>query len=322
MQHFTVVMDKLRAEAKQAFAAKNYGLAAELYGQALEINPNDPVVLSNRSQCYINLENWAQAMKDSSDGLQLNPTPNVREKLLFRKSIAAKQLGQLSVSVSCLRELLEFSPSNTAAQKELQVVTTLCEDQQLQSALKKHKALPKSGQVPIAVVDSLPEKYANIVNPQSTQPKTPKPLGDADAVTRASEELFLDRPKKASSPPKESTTFVQRPAMLRLSVLNNLPPEVKSRAFKPILELSEEEILELGSVEPEFLQLFVESVTYGLANTSAPASELLRKLEVVLSLSRFTLALQMCDPDAKSALIKQADISLPDLSPSFAKLLK
>lgn len=314
-------MEKLRSDAKEAFMNKKFESAAELYGKAILWDPSEPVLLSNRSQCYINLKKWNQALKDCSTGLQMNPNQNIREKLLYRMLIASRNLGQTSDSKACLEELLKLNPNNAAARKELELVNLLRDGEYLQS-LKKLKFSPKEGKIPLAVVDQLPEHFANIVNPKTTERVLPIPQKafDADAVAKASEDLFLDRPKKAA-PQQDSTTFAQRPAMLKLSIINNLLPEIRARAFRPILDLNEDEIRELASVEPEFLQLFIKSITYGLAQTIAPPSQLLRKLEVILSLSRYSMALLMCDKTTVDQLIQQTQNLLPDISASFANLL-
>lgn len=314
-------MEKLRTDAKEAFVNSKFESAAGLYGKAIILDPNDPILLSNRAQCFINLKKWNQALEDCSTGLLLSPNQNIREKLLYRMLIAAKNLGQISDSIACLEELLKFNPNNTAARRELELVNLLRDREHLQS-LKKPKISPKEEQIPLAVVKQLPEHFANIVNPKITERVLPIPQKpfDADAVARASEDLFLDRPKKAA-PQQDHTTFAQRPAMLKLSIINNLLPEIKAKAFGPILDLTETEIRELASVEPEFLQIFIESLTYGLTKNIASPPQLLRKLEVLLSLSRYSMALLMCDQTVVNQLIQQSQNSLPDLAASFAKLL-
>lgn len=314
----TEIMNDLKEKGKAAFLEKDYGKAAELYGHAIDQDPTDAVLFSNRAQCYLNLKNWKKAMEDCTEGLERSPTSNIKEKLLYRKALAARALGQITLAATCLGQVLRISSSNQVARTQLAEVNSILDHSQLQAS-KKLKSSLNGSQIPIEVVDSLPEKYATIVDPP-TVPKVRQPA-NLILVEKMSEELFLDRPAKQLSKLSTNITFVERPAMLKLRILDHLLPDVRVRAFKPILELSKLDILELGDIEPEFLELFIDSGTYGLLSNLVKPTQLLERLKAVLSLARYKISLQMCSSQKISGLLNTVEDQLPHLLQSFTNIL-
>lgn len=319
-------MDELKLKGRKAFIEKKFEIAAHLYGEAIDLDSTDAVLFSNRAQCYINLKKWKLALKDCNDGLDRNPTSNIKEKLLYRKALAAKGLNQLSLAAASLEQVLKVSPSNQAARAELKAVNSILDEAEVQAS-KKMKPSANGSQIPIEVVDSLPEEYAKIVNPSIVpQPKQPE---NPDLVEKLSDELFLDRPvKQQPRQPEQQPTqlesthpFGERPAMLKLKILDQLLPDVRARALKPILELSKLDILELGDVEPEFLELFIDAGTHGLLNNMVTPSQLLERLQAVMSLARYQIALHMCSTLKINELLKIVESSLPELLLDFTKIL-
>lgn len=314
-------MEDFKSKGRKAFGEKNYQEAARIYDKAIHLDPDDAVLFSNRAQCFINLQDWNHAMKDCEEGLRKNPILKIREKLLYRGAIAAKSLNQISLAMSWLHQLLEISPSNQAAKSVLEELKKILGDSPSQTSSKKLKTSLNGGQVPIEVVDALPERYSKIVNFQSQSPSIPKRAENMELVEKVSQELLLDRPAKDPSRSFQAKKFAERPAMLQLKGLDQLLPKLKHKAFKTILGLKEYEILELGDVEPEFFELFIDSVAYGIESDYANPDELLNKLKVILSLPRYQIALHKCSQQKITNLLEKLKHALPHLLLSFNKLL-
>jgi len=51
------------------FKVSNYSEAINFYTQALEINPDSAIILSNRSFCHLKLENYGLAEADATQAL-------------------------------------------------------------------------------------------------------------------------------------------------------------------------------------------------------------------------------------------------------------
>lgn len=58
-------VNDLKAKGNKAFAAKNYDGAIEFFSQALELDPNNHVLFSNRSAAHAGKKEWDAALEDA-----------------------------------------------------------------------------------------------------------------------------------------------------------------------------------------------------------------------------------------------------------------
>lgn len=70
-------LSRTKEEGNNAFKAKDYQRAIELYGQALEVDPTNKdmnaKILQNRAQAYLNLKDYDAAINDCTEALRLDP---------------------------------------------------------------------------------------------------------------------------------------------------------------------------------------------------------------------------------------------------------
>lgn len=66
--------DHHRQKGNELFQRKNYQEATAHYTEAIEKNPNDPRVFSNRAQCHIYLGNLPKGLEDAEKCIELDPT--------------------------------------------------------------------------------------------------------------------------------------------------------------------------------------------------------------------------------------------------------
>ena len=57
--------DALKDQGNKAFQAKDYDTAITLFSQAIELDPNNHVLYSNRSAAYAGKKDWSQALVDA-----------------------------------------------------------------------------------------------------------------------------------------------------------------------------------------------------------------------------------------------------------------
>lgn len=91
-----------------AFEQRQYTTALSLYKKELEKTPN-PSTMYNMGLCYMQLENWKEAMEIFSNVLRLDPLHTLAQNNL---GIALQKMGQLFQSEKMFRELLRDDPWN------------------------------------------------------------------------------------------------------------------------------------------------------------------------------------------------------------------
>lgn len=112
--------DQFKQEGNQAFAAKDFGKAIELFTKAIEISeqPNH-VLFSNRSACYASSKDFVNALSDAKECVKINPT---WAKGYNRLGAAHYGLGDLDEAEQSYKKALELDSANKAAQEGLEQV--------------------------------------------------------------------------------------------------------------------------------------------------------------------------------------------------------
>lgn len=55
------------------FAAKKYQQAVDYYTQALEVSPNNEILLCNRAFAHLRMESYGAAVADATAAMEVNP---------------------------------------------------------------------------------------------------------------------------------------------------------------------------------------------------------------------------------------------------------
>lgn len=73
-------IEDLKNKGNEAFGKENYEEAITYFTQALELDPNNHILYSNRSGAYAKLEKYEQALEDANKVLELKPDwPKVKK---------------------------------------------------------------------------------------------------------------------------------------------------------------------------------------------------------------------------------------------------
>ncbi|KIV82502.1 hypothetical protein PV11_04606 [Exophiala sideris] len=111
--------DALKAEGNKAFAAKDFNLAVEKFTQAIELDPTNHVLYSNRSGAYASLRDYEHALEDAEKTTEIKPD---WAKGWGRKGAAQHGLGDLIGAKDAFDEALKLDPSNAQAKSGLEAV--------------------------------------------------------------------------------------------------------------------------------------------------------------------------------------------------------
>jgi len=130
-----------KAVGTDAFKSKEFRKALREYEQAAtlveEVESDEAkalriACLSNATQCYMNLKEWAEAV---STATKVVGEDGSNVKALFRRGTAHMSNGSLEEAKSDFTAALEVDPSNADIKKQMQVLRT-----KMQEAKKKEKA--------------------------------------------------------------------------------------------------------------------------------------------------------------------------------------
>lgn len=104
---------ELSLEAKSrggdAFREKDFPAAIDCYTQALELNPNDETLLSNRSLCWLRLGNAERALADAQACRALRPDWH---KACYREGAALHMLQRFDEAANAFYEGVQLAPDN------------------------------------------------------------------------------------------------------------------------------------------------------------------------------------------------------------------
>lgn len=116
----------LKAQANAAFSAKDFEKASELYTKAIEADPTNHVLFSNRSASKSSLKDYQGALEDAEKAIELDKS---FVKGYVRKGAALHGLKKYEEAVFAYEEGLQVDPTNTALSKGLSDVKSILDRQ-------------------------------------------------------------------------------------------------------------------------------------------------------------------------------------------------
>jgi stress-induced-phosphoprotein 1 len=109
--------EEYKAEGNKAFLAKDYPTAIDHFTKAIELDPTNHVLFSNRSACYASQKNYEKALEDGEKTVELKADWS---KGYGRKATALFGLGRYPEANDVYEEGLKIEPTNVQLQKGLQ----------------------------------------------------------------------------------------------------------------------------------------------------------------------------------------------------------
>ncbi|KAF8957084.1 Hsp90 cochaperone [Entomortierella lignicola] len=109
--------EEFKAEGNKAFLAKDYPTAIDRFSKAIELDPTNHVLYSNRSACYASQKNYEKALEDGEKTVELKAD---WAKGYGRKAAALFGLGRYPDANDVYEAGLKLEPTNAQLQKGLQ----------------------------------------------------------------------------------------------------------------------------------------------------------------------------------------------------------
>ncbi|KAI4913593.1 hypothetical protein J4E90_005312 [Alternaria incomplexa] len=184
--------DALKAEGNKLFAEKKFAESIEKFSQAIELDPQNHVLYSNRSGAYASLKDWQKALDDANKVTEIKPD---WAKGWGRKGTALHGEGDLVAATEAFEEALKLDPSNAQAKQGLDAVKRAVEAEANDSG------------VGLGGMFNDP----NMIQKLAANPKTASLLGDAE---------FMGKLQQLQKNPNMAGQFMQDPRFLSvMSVL-------------------------------------------------------------------------------------------------------
>lgn len=99
----------LEKRAKAAFVDDDFELAVGLYGQAIDLDPNNADLFADRAQANIKLGSFTEAVADASRAIELDPSMS---KAYLRKGTACSKLEEYHTAKAALEAGLVLAPTD------------------------------------------------------------------------------------------------------------------------------------------------------------------------------------------------------------------
>ncbi|BFZ55448.1 Hsp90 cochaperone [Savitreella phatthalungensis] len=165
----------LKAKGNAAFSAKDFPTAIDFFSQAIQVDPQNHVLYSNRSACHASLKDYSQALTDAEKCISIKPD---WAKGYTRQGAALHGLNDLPRACDAYEKALELEPSNVQAQQGMNSI-----EQQMKREMGSGNFAPGGASDPFAEFAkklSDPAFYQKM----SENPQTSKLLGDAEFMAK------------------------------------------------------------------------------------------------------------------------------------------
>ncbi|KAL5118585.1 Hsp90 cochaperone [Pleosporales sp. CAS-2024a] len=190
--------DALKAEGNKLFAEKKFAESIDKFSQAIELDPSNHVLYSNRSGAYASLKDWDKALADAIKTTEIKPD---WAKGWGRKGTALHGEGDLLGATEAFEEALKLDPNNAQAKSGLDAVKRAVEAEARYDGLNGD---PSAG---LGGMFSDPKMIQKLAN----NPKTASYLADPD---------FMNKLQQLKSNPNAVGSYMQDPRFLQvMSVL-------------------------------------------------------------------------------------------------------
>ena len=132
---------KLKDEGNQQLIKGHFLEAIGHYSEALEYAPTNAVILSNRAQAYIKVENYGVAMNDATAALESDPT---YAKAYYRRGSAQFALTHYKEARKDFRKVCQLKPKDRDARAKLQACEKVIKEEAFRKAIMSEKTAPLS----------------------------------------------------------------------------------------------------------------------------------------------------------------------------------
>jgi len=190
--------DALKAEGNKLFAEKKFAESIDKFSQAIELDPSNHVLYSNRSGAYASLKDWQKALDDANKTTEIKPD---WAKGWGRKGTALHGNGDLVGATEAFEEALKLDPNNAQAKSGLDAVKRAVEAEARADGLGSDPSAGLGGMF----------NDPQMIQKLAANPKTASYLADPE---------FMSKLQQLKNNPNAVGSYMQDPRFLQvMSVL-------------------------------------------------------------------------------------------------------
>ncbi|KZV56291.1 serine/threonine-protein phosphatase 5-like [Dorcoceras hygrometricum] len=108
--------EELKSLANEAFKARKYSQAIDLYTQAIEVNSDNAVYWANRAFAHTKLEEYGSAIQDATKAIEIDSRYS---KGYYRRGAAYMAMGKFKEALKDFQQVKKISPNDPDATKKL-----------------------------------------------------------------------------------------------------------------------------------------------------------------------------------------------------------
>ena len=147
---------QLKDEGNKQLVAGHFLEAIGLYSQALELAPTNAIILSNRAQAYIKVENYGLAIADATAAMESDPT---YAKSYYRRGSAHFALTHYKDARKDFRQVCKLHPKDRDARAKLQACEKAVKEAAFAKAIMSEMTEPLSASYDPNSISLLPDSY-------------------------------------------------------------------------------------------------------------------------------------------------------------------
>jgi len=133
--------EALKAEGNKLFAACKFSQARDKYTEAIELDPKNAALFSNRAFCDLKLEEYGSALMDADKAIAVD---RGFVKAYYRRGAAHLALGKYRDAIRDFKNVVRMKPSDKDAQAKLKECERAFYAIQFQKAIEEEKRKPPS----------------------------------------------------------------------------------------------------------------------------------------------------------------------------------
>lgn len=132
---------ELKQQGNDNLVAGKYLDAIRFYTEALEYSPTNAIILSNRAQAFIKVENYGLAIADASEAIQQDPS---YAKGYYRRGSAYFALSKNKAARKDFRQVCKLKPKDRDARAKLAACEKAVREEAFRKAIEAEATVPLS----------------------------------------------------------------------------------------------------------------------------------------------------------------------------------